>query len=151
MVYLKTVNRYVYLLLNVLCIFALTSCKSEDVFRNYADTESFNSSTPIIDLTDTAEIVFATDGTELIDFKHTVNAGEDTSLTLKAEEFIEYRIEVEYSSGISRSKALTPRKSDLYGFVTWNWQVGTKCRPGTYPVRIYRSSELIFETRLTIK
>ncbi len=151
MVYVNTVKRYIYLLINILCIFALTSCKSEGVFKNYADTESFNSSAAVIDLTDTAEITFAASGIKLIDYKPIVNAGEYTSITIQSEAFAEHRIEVQYASGISRSKELINKASDRNGFVTWKWQVGTKCHSGTYPVRIYRSSELVLETKLNIK
>ena len=142
---------YAWLFITVLCFFTLTSCKSEDIFRDYSKTESYNSSAVIVDLTDSAEIIFAKSSTELIDFKHTVNAGEHTSLTIKSEAFCEYRIEVQYASGISRSKQLTNKTSDHNGYVTWDWQVGTKCRSGKYPIRIYKSNELIFETRLNIK
>ena len=140
-------------LIPLFCAIALllTSCKSEDVFIDYFESESFNTSEIIVDLTDTAEIIKMTDGTELVDYKHTVNPGEQTSLTIKSEPFIEYRIEVEYASGVSQSKQLTPKSADHNGYVTWNWQVGTKCRPGKYPVRIYKVNEQIFETWLNIQ
>ena len=129
----------------------LTTCKNEDDFRDYTETESYNSSIVIEDITHSAEIFTAKDGIKLIDYKHTVYAGEYTSLTLKLDGDKEYSIEVEYTSGISQSKALVPKVSDQNGYVTWRWQVGTNCKSGKYPVRIYKDTELVFESRLTVK
>ncbi len=134
----------------ILCSTTLTSCKSEDVFRDYTKTESYNSSIIIEDMTDMAEIITAKDGARLINYKPIVNAGGNTSITLKLEGNTEYRIEVEYSSGISQSKALVPKVSDQNGYVTWLWQVGVNCKSGQYPVRIYKDSTLMFETRITV-
>ena len=137
----------------IICSFALflTSCKSENVFRDYTETESYSSSAEIVDTTDLAEIISAKDGVKLIHYTPIVAAGKNTSITVKAENHTEYRIEVEYSSGISQSKSLVPKTSDASGYVTWQWQVGAKCKQGAYPVRIYKGNELIFETRLNSK
>ena len=151
MVYVNTVKRYIYLLINILCIFALTSCKSEDIFRDYTKTESYNSSKVIVDTTDLAEIVYSAKGVKLIDYTPILTAGSKTSITLKAESCTEYRIEVQYSSGISKSNSLFPKTSDKNGYINWEWRISSNCKPGTYPVRIYKDTELIFETRLKVK
>lgn len=147
----KIYKSIVFIVITIVFTASLSSCQSEDVFRDYTETESYNSSMVIEDLTDTAEIITAEDGAELIDYKPTVTAGEYTSITIKLENHTEYRIEVEYSSGISKSKSLIPKVSDQNGYVTWEWQVGVKCSSGKYPVRVYRKNEIIFETRLIVE
>ena len=139
-----------------LCVIAIclsllfTSCKSEDVFRDYTLTESYNSSAVVIDTTDLSEIVYIADGVTLVDFTPKVTAGDTNSITLKAKSNTEYKIQVEYSSGISKSKSLVPKISDNNGYITWEWQVGAKCKAGRFPIRIYQSDDLVFETRLII-
>ena len=131
-------------------ILLLSSCKSEDIFRDYTKTESYNSSVIIADTTDLAEIVYSAINVKLIDYTPILNAGSKTSITLKAESDTEYRIEVQYSSGISKANSLLPKTSDKNGYINWEWRISSNCKPGTYPVRIYKGSALVFETRLTV-
>ena len=132
-------------------ILLLSSCKSEDIFKDYTKTESYNSSAVIVDTTALAEIVYSAEDVKLIDYTPIITVGSKTSITLKAESDTEYRIEVQYSSGISKSNSLLPKTSDKNGYINWNWHVSANCKPGTYPVRIYKDSVLVFETRLTVK
>ncbi len=141
-----------FLIILIVCgCFIFTSCKSENVFRDYTATESYNSSVTIIDLTNTASIITTKYDARLINYIPTITAGGYSSITLKLEPETNYSIEVEYASGISKAKTLSPKTSRKNGYVSWEWQVGGRVAAGEYPVRIYKGNELVFETRLIVE
>jgi hypothetical protein len=45
-------------------------------------------------------------------------------------------IEVDYKSGPSTARGLDPKTASAAGAVTWNWLVGTRTTPGTWPVTV---------------
>lgn len=65
-----------------------------------------------------------------------VSHGDYASVTIQTAPGATGTIEVDYSSGPSTSSSLVPKTSDSSGHITWEWKVGTRTTPGTWPVII---------------
>lgn len=112
---------------------------------DYRVTYSYRS-----EITSTVSEVSPTDA-EIVLFTDTQKAGKNATLAIKAKPQTEYRIEVEYSSGVSTSKQLQPKKSDSKGYVAWLWRIGHNTKPDTYPVRVYYGDTLVLSLALQVE
>lgn len=126
----------------IISALSLCSCKSA---VDYRVTYSYRS-----DVMSTASEISPTDA-EIVLFTDTQKAGKIATLAVKAKPQTEYRIEVEYSGGVSTSKQLEPKKSDSKGYVAWLWRIGCNTKPDTYPVRVYYGDTLVFSLKLHVE
>jgi len=62
--------------------------------------------------------------------------GEEVTVLLRGKPNTEYKIDVYYASGPSKSPGLIDLTSDLDGEVSWTWKVGTNTAPGEYRIVI---------------
>ena len=114
-------------------------------FPDYRVTYSYRSEITYIssnELSTKAEIVLFTDRQM---------AGKNVTLAIKAKPQTEYRIEVEYSGGVSSSKDLVAKKTDANGYAAWIWKISYRTKPGSYPVRIYCGNALISTLQLNVE
>lgn len=65
-----------------------------------------------------------------------VRHGRVASIEVKTAPGAACTIMVIYKSGPSRAKGLGPKISDREGLVAWNWIVGTRTTPGSWPVNV---------------
>lgn len=65
-----------------------------------------------------------------------VSPGQIASVTAKGAPGAPASIEVIYSSGPSKAAGLVNKTTDGNGNVSWSWKVGTKTKPGNYPIYI---------------
>lgn len=71
-----------------------------------------------------------TDGIELVSMTNPLRRNEDAEITIKGQPYIEYTIDVYYSSGRSTAAGLENKTSDSEGYVTWTWHVGGRTKLG---------------------
>lgn len=69
-------------------------------------------------------------------YTNVVDAGSNATVTIQGAPNTEYSISVYYSSGESHAEGLESKTSDENGYVTWEWEVGTKTIPGTYNISV---------------
>lgn len=55
-------------------------------------------------------------------------------------------IQIIYSSGPSKAAGLVSKSTDASGNVSWTWKIGTKTKPGDYPVNITIGGKAISQT-----
>ena len=67
----------------------------------------------------------------VVKFTSRVNANETASLTVKVSPAAWCRITVTYDTVVSHAKGLGPKRG---GEITWTWKVGSRTRPGKWPV-----------------
>ena len=65
-----------------------------------------------------------------------VDAGATASVTIQGAPNTDYSIHVYYSSGESNADGLEQKTSDENGFVTWEWEVGTKTSKGEHSITV---------------
>ena len=70
------------------------------------------------------------------EYTNVVEAGSNAFLTITGAPNTEYDIIVNYSSGVSNAVGLENKTSDNNGVVTWEWEVGTKTKPGKYTISV---------------
>ena len=78
----------------------------------------------------------ATAGIKVTSSNLNVTPGEYASVTVQTTPGASGTIEVDYESGPSKSTSLVPQTADSSGYITWEWKVGTRTTPGTWPVII---------------
>ncbi len=131
-------------------------CRQNDPFSNYdiafSELSSCEASEIISvqsELTHTPKAKVS-DNVSLISFSDTIKRGNKAELVILGKPNTKYAIKVTYSSGISRSKALTPQVSDKNGYVAWIWTVGAKTKPGNYPVEISLNDTAVLKSTLNV-
>ena len=70
------------------------------------------------------------------EYTDNVSAGSNAFVTIQGAPNTDYSIHVYYSSGESSAEGLELKTSDDYGFVTWEWEVGTKTSKGTHSITV---------------
>ena len=73
-------------------------------------------------------------------------AGKEVTLLYQGEPNTEYKIDVYYASGPSKSPGLIDLTSGLDGNVSWTWKVGTNTTPGEYRIVITGNNKSIEKT-----
>jgi hypothetical protein len=86
----------------------------------------------------------------VVSYTAQVDAGANASLTISAAPNTEYDIDVQYSSGESNAAGLENKFTDGNGNATWEWEVGTNTKPGTYSIIISGGNNTI-TTEFTVK
>lgn len=86
----------------------------------------------------------------VVSYTAQVDAGANASLTISAAPNTEYDIDVQYSSGESNAAGLEPKYTDGNGNATWEWEVGTNTKPGTYSITVSGGNNTI-RTEFTVK
>jgi micrococcal nuclease len=66
-----------------------------------------------------------------VKFTSRVAPGDDASLTVKVTPTARCTITVTYNTGKSHARGLRPKRG---GTITWTWRVGTRTKPGRWPV-----------------
>ena len=66
-------------------------------------------------------------------FTSAVSAGDYASLTVQVAPRSRCTIKVVYSTGASRAAGLSAK---IGGKITWRWRVGSRTKPGRYPVTV---------------
>lgn len=143
------------LLILIISLFLLTSCKDTDVFGDYSLKYSYysvisseNDSEIVSEIKESAENEASI---ELIEFTKSVNQGKDATLTLKGLPNTFYEINVHYASGLSKANSLVEKQSDSSGIVSWSWKIGYKTKPGVYLINILSDGKIVFTENIEIK
>lgn len=66
----------------------------------------------------------------------TVRAGSYATIGIKGKPNTTYNIDIYYDSGNSKAKRLDTKKSDVSGYVSWTWKVGTRTHAGSHRIVI---------------
>ncbi|WP_332238925.1 DUF4236 domain-containing protein [Sporolactobacillus sp. KGMB 08714] len=75
-----------------------------------------------------------------------VSPGQIASVSAKGSPNAPASIQVIYSSGPSTAAGLVSKTTDGSGNVSWTWKVGTRTKPGDYPVNITIGGKTITQT-----
>ncbi len=70
------------------------------------------------------------------EYTNNVPAGSNAHVTIQGAPNTDYSIHVYYSSGESNAEGLEQKTSDDNGFVTWEWEVGTKTSKGDHSITV---------------
>ena len=117
----------------MLVILALSGCGSRsDQSENEIVTAATASQPAAAEITASSVVPLITIVERVLD----VRPGQNARLRLKVEPTALCFIAVEYSTRISEASDLTPKRANDQGIVEWEWKVGSRTRPGEWPVTI---------------
>lgn len=85
------------------------------------------------------------DGSALnIVYTPVVRRGAEATVFFVSEPYAEWNLSIRYATGYGRAAGLGAQTADSDGRVEWNWLIGSRTRPGEWPVFIEGNREFIW-------